>query len=252
MRWHMLADTRRNTHWEDKPNEDFCWFDAEAGAALVLDGVTRDREAGRYPNPSPARLASEAFAAAARAALRSSAAMPPDERLARAAREGNQAVAAMNRAFAGDFLPGTVGILALLCDRRLHYICLGDANGILFSTGAALRFTHSQTDAVHRRRGEWSAHQIRTQICNHPDHPCGYGVWNGQDSARHFLCWGSLPLRPGDMLLLCTDGLDPFLRAAGEASLAGLSPEALLARAMAYTEGAWMDDRTAVVTRAEA
>ena len=68
MRWHMLADTRRNTHWEDKPNEDFCWFDAEAGAALVLDGVTRDREAGRYPNPSPARLASEAFAAAARAA----------------------------------------------------------------------------------------------------------------------------------------------------------------------------------------
>jgi hypothetical protein len=54
------------------------------------------------------------------------------------------------------------------------------------------------------------------------------------------------------MLLLCTDGLDPFLRAAGEASLAGLSPEALLARAMAYTEGAWMDDRTAVVTRAEA
>ena len=55
MRFTMIGDTRRNTHYADKPNEDFFWFDEAQGAALVLDGVTRNREQDGYPNPSPSR-----------------------------------------------------------------------------------------------------------------------------------------------------------------------------------------------------
>ncbi len=248
MKLTMTGDTRRNDHYPDKPNEDLFWFDEAMGAALVLDGVTRDRENGVYPDPSPARTASERFAAAVRDALASSEEEKPAARLLWAVEAGNQAVARANAGLSPDFLPGTVGVLALIADGALHYAYVGDSNGVLLSGGRAHAFTEPQTRAVHDHRGQYTAHEIRAHICNNAAHPCGYGVWTGQSGAMDFLRTGAIPLGPGDRVLLCTDGLNDFLAAAGERALCAMDSGTILEKAMAFRkpEG-WMDDRTAVI-----
>lgn len=252
MRFTMIGDTRRNDHYADKPNEDFFWFDEARGAALVLDGVTRDRENGVYPHPSPARVVTERFAQAARDVLTAPGSESPREKLLAAVRAGNAAVARANEGFPSDFLPGTVGVLALVEEGRLHYAYVGDSNGIVLSRGHAAAFTEPQTRAVHDRRGEFTSREIRTYICNNARHPCGYGVWTGQDGAMDFLRMGAVPLKPGDRVILCTDGIDAFLSAAGAEALCAMDSGTLLEKAMTFRkpEG-WMDDRTAVVIEAE-
>lgn len=247
-----MGDTRRNTRYSDKPNEDLFWFEEKLGAALVLDGVSRDRENGVYPQPSLARLAAEAFARAASAALEASLSETPHKRLLFAVEAGNRAVKQANRDVSSDFLPGTVGVLVLLDDSALHYAYVGDCNGMVLYSDRVAVFTAPQTKAVHDHRGEFTSHEIRAIICNNIHHPCGYGVWTGQSSAMDFLCTGDLPLAAGDRVLLSTDGLNEFLSAFGEKALLAAESRTLLDKAMAFQSGEWCDDRTAVIMEARA
>lgn len=251
MRFTMIGDTRRNTHYADKPNEDFFWFDEAQGAALVLDGVTRNREHDSYPNPSPSRVVTEVFAQAASAVLTTPGKECPQEKLLAAVKAGNAAVARANEGFPSDFLPGTVGVLILVEGSSLYYAYIGDSNGIVLSRSKAAAFTVPQTKAVHEHRGEFTAHEIRTHICNNAQHPCGYGVWTGQDGAMDFLRTGTISLESGDRVLLCTDGINAFLSDAGPEALCAMDSGTLLQKAMAYETTGWMDDRTAVIITAE-
>ena len=160
----------------------------------------------------------------------------------------DEAVAAANEGFPSPFLPGTVGVLALFAEHKLHYAYIGDSNGILISNGTLSYFTTPQTAEVHRRRKEFTSDEIRAVICNNPSHPCGYGVWNGMPSAAEFLRVGELPLSAGDRVLLCTDGIDPFLVSLPDKAIAAMDADTLISQAMAYMmpEG-YMDDRTAIV-----
>lgn len=248
MRLTMKGATEKNTRYADKPNEDLFFFDEASGFAMILDGVSRDRENGIYPNPSPACLACTAFADAARAMLMKTSDAAPADRLKAAAYAGNMAVAAANEGFPSPFLPGTVGVLALFSEYKLYYAYIGDSNGILISNGTLSYFTTPQTAEVHRRRKEFTSDEIRTVICNNPSHPCGYGVWNGMPSAAEFLRMGELPLAAGDRVLLCTDGIDPFLASLPDKAIAAMDADILISQAMTYMmpEG-YMDDRTAVV-----
>lgn len=248
MRLTMKGATAKNTRYADKPNEDLFFFDEATGFAMMLDGVSRDRENGIYPSPSPACRADNAFADAAQAVFLKKNGAAPADRLKAAVYAGNMAVAAANEGFPSPFLPGTVGVLALFAEHKLHYAYIGDSNGILISNGTLSYFTTPQTAEVHRRRKEFTSDEIRAVICNNPSHPCGYGVWNGMPSAAEFLRVGELPLSAGDRVLLCTDGIDPFLASLSDAALAAMDADTLISQAMAYMmpEG-YMDDRTAIV-----
>lgn len=248
MRLVMKGATAKNTRYADKPNEDYFFFDEALGFAMILDGVSRDRENGIYPNPSPACRACNAFADAAQTVLLKKSDAAPMDLLKAAAYAGNGAVAAANAGFPSTFLPGTVGVLALFSAGKLYYAYIGDSNGILVSNGALLYFTAPQTAEVHRRRKEFTSDEIRTAICNNPSHPCGYGVWNGMPSAAEFLRVGELPLSAGDTVLLCSDGIDPFLASLSAEAIAAMDADTFISQAMAHLkpEG-YMDDRTAVV-----
>ena len=248
MRFIMKGATAKNTCYADKPDEDYFFFDEASGFAMILDGVTRDRENGIYPNPSPACRACNAFAEAAQAVLLNKSDASPIARLKAAAYAGNEAVALANEGFSSPFLPGTVGVLTLFSENKLYYAYIGDSNGILISNGTMSYFTEPQTAEVHRHRKEFTSDEIRTVICNNPAHPCGYGVWNGMPSSAEFLRVGELPLSVGDKVFLCTDGVDPFLASVPAEAVAAMDADAFLSRAMAYLrpEG-HMDDRTAVV-----
>ena len=60
----------KNAKAEDKPNEDLAVFNKELGVGMVLDGVSRDRENGIYPHPSPAQVATHIFSDAVLAAAK--------------------------------------------------------------------------------------------------------------------------------------------------------------------------------------
>lgn len=212
MRFIMKGATAKNTCYADKPDEDYFFFDEASGFAMILDGVTRDRENGIYPNPSPACRACNAFAEAAQAVLLNKSDASPIARLKAAAYAGNEAVALANEGFSSPFLPGTVGVLTLFSENKLYYAYIGDSNGILISNGTMSYFTEPQTAEVHRHRKEFTSDEIRTVICNNPSHPCGYGVWNGMPSSAEFLRVGELPLSVGDKVFLCTDGSTHSLR----------------------------------------
>ena len=85
MRFIMKGATEKNTCYADKPDEDYFFFDEASGFAMILDGVTRDRENGIYPNPSPACRACNAFAEAAQAVLLNKSDASPIARLKAAA-----------------------------------------------------------------------------------------------------------------------------------------------------------------------
>ena len=161
MRLTMKGATAKNTRYADKPNEDLFFFDEASGFAMILDGVSRARENGTYPNPSPACRADNAFADAAQAVLLKKNGAAPADRLKVAAYAGNMAVAAANEGFPSPFLPGTVGVLALFAEHKLHYAYIGDSNGILISNGTLSYFTTPQTAEVHCRRKEFTSDEIR-------------------------------------------------------------------------------------------
>lgn len=50
----ITYNTVKNTKQLDKPNEDIIFCDLEKNIYILLDGVSRDNENGKYPNPSPA------------------------------------------------------------------------------------------------------------------------------------------------------------------------------------------------------
>jgi serine/threonine protein phosphatase PrpC len=232
-----------------KPNEDACMVDDLRQIYMLVDGVSRDRQNGIYPNPSPARQVSELFIKAVYRSLLNDSWSDPRSCLEAAASAGNAAIASHNQGSGWDFLPGTVGILALVIDQTLHFAYVGDCSLRIIRSDEAQLLTTSQTRLIHQRKSEFTASAIRNEIANNPQHPYAYGVFNGDRRALHFLTYGQQALLPGDVVILASDGLDlllnrPDWRYAGEsANELLLRAEALEAQQPSYRS----DDKTVII-----
>lgn len=234
----------KNTYGVDKPNEDLAVFNAEKHFGMVLDGVSRDRENGIYPSPSPAAEACQLFASS----INDSWAHDNFCELQffpEAIRKANSALHYYNDLLQHRFPAGTVGIVFSILDYRLCYAYIGDCCGAFLREGRLRVFTESQTDMVKSHKKEFTSDQIRFDICNHISHPCGYGVWDGNAAAMDFVKYGEIQLLPQDAILFCTDGLEAELLQTNEKQLKDLSLTTLFSQKA--VDG--LDDRTCLRIR---
>lgn len=199
--------TIRNTKSVEKPNEDFVYFDKEKKFGMILDGVSRDKENGIYPNPSPAKIATEIFADVVNKWLVKSKNISLSV-IKEAVQRGNGAVRNYNDKLRHDFPAGTVGIVFGINDNYLVYGYLGDCNGAIVRGNDFGIFTVKQTNEVVKHKHKYTSKQIRYDICNHIAHPCGYGVWDGNPSALDFVQYGEIKLQQGDIVLFYSDGME--------------------------------------------
>lgn len=211
MEYYSSCATIKNSRGFDKPNEDFVLCDDKHNIYILLDGVSRDRINGVYPNPSPAQLVSELFAEAAYDYLKKAKRTDNLDVIRNAFIEGNKAIANYNADYEGDFLPGTVGIICVIYENTLLYGYIGDCYGRLIKQTETELFTTCQTEKIAEHKKEFTTYEIRNEICNNKQHPYAYGVLTGQEEAIDFVIMGRCSLEAIETVFLSSDGLESYL-----------------------------------------
>ena len=236
----------RNTTYADKPNEDYTLVDEPNCILIVLDGVSRDRVDGKYPDPSPAREVTRMLAHDVHSLLAGQIGCDDDvsKTILRSVDAANEKVAAYNKKLGDDFPAGTCGIFCVIRSGILYYAYLGDCFGRLVRESAVMIFTKEQTKLVRENKSGLTNHEIRNIICNNINHPYGYGVLNGDKGAMDFLVTGSFPVHEGDIILLSTDGMEGYLVNETIDNLMKLSSEEMTAKAVA--RGGKQDDKSII------
>ena len=131
MKYRVETATKKNTKEFYKPNEDYFLVDRNNGIFIILDGVTRDKIDGIYPDPSPACEVSKIFIDKAYNYIMNVSSKESDylKIIKNAFVEGNKEIEKFNHSYLGSFLPGTVGIIAIIKDNKLFYGYIGDCIG---------------------------------------------------------------------------------------------------------------------------
>lgn len=204
MRYDIESISVKNTRKFDKTNEDLVYFDD--GFGTVLDGVTRDKENGIYPEPSPAYICSELFRDSLIEEKKKNG-CDDLKKLCLLIEKGNRSVYDYNKKENLEFAAGTVGIVYSIVDNYILYGYVGDCYGMIIRDCKRRIFTECQTDSVLAHKKELTTKQIRYEICNHIEHPFGYGVWDGNPGAMDFTKYGHILLKENDVILLFTDGM---------------------------------------------
>lgn len=232
----------------DKPNEDCFRCDDASGIYIVMDGVTRDRVNGIYPNPSPAAEVTElATETLYTELLRQKADGTWD--LHAAMMHANKAAADYNQAHpevAADFEAGCVGVVCIIDGNTLQYACIGDCIGKILMEDEFCTFTENQTAEVTKHKKEFTAREIRHNICNNSSHPCGYGVLNGLLGAEDFVRTGIFQLSEDACIFLSSDGCEAVYAMAGPDELKTAAAEDLVVK---YTTVPNAGDRTFMIIK---
>lgn len=239
----------KNDKMIDKPNEDYYLCDDKRNIYILVDGVSRDREQGRYPNPSPALDVSKIFVKKAYEYI-----VEYYEKsnnylnlLFEAIKEGNYAIKEYNseRVWEDNFYPGTVGVLIILKEKNMYYSYIGDCYGIIINEEKNI-FTECQTEKIAEHKKEFRASEIRNLICNNKQHPYSYGVLNGNPYAMDFVVQGEIDIEANDKILLCSDGLADIVNEISGKQIYTMKAEEILSKAKGH------DDKTLIIIEEEA
>lgn len=206
----------RNSKDKNKPNEDYFLCDDKEGIYLLVDGVSRDKINGIYPNPSPAYYVSKLFVESVYEFLVSNINKNKNiiDVINAAIRFGNDEIKEYNdkRKWDNNFLPGTVGIVAIIWNSQLFYGYIGDCYGLIVNRKSKRIFTACQTENIVKHKKEFSSVEIRNRICNNKSHPYSYGVLNGDIRAIDFVNCGSISLLDSDKIVMCSDGFSDVIK----------------------------------------
>ena len=221
----VASFTQKNNKAPDKPNEDLSFFDEVSGFVLILDGVSRDRESGIYPNPSPAVEAASIIKEKSFEYFLAN--KNKDENvLFHSAQYANKEVEKYNIVRRLDFAAGAVGIFGWLLGDSFQYVYIGDCYGRVLYDGNVSCFTKCQTEQISKHVKEFSARFVRNEICNNPSHPYGYGVINGVKDAKYYMRSGVI--NDFDRILLSTDGPESYISKCRFDELMLTTPEILI------------------------
>ena len=201
----------------NKPNEDFYLCDDDRGIYLLVDGGSRDKINGIYPNPSPSFYVSKLFVKSAYKFLSDNINENANilDLLHNAIKKGNDEINIYNskKEWIDNFLPGTVGIIAVMRDYKLLFAYIGDCYGLVISNkGDKTIFTKCQTEKIANHKKEFSAYEIRNEICNNESHPYSYGVLNGDFRAMNFVNYGTIDILNNDKIIICSDGFSDIIK----------------------------------------
>lgn len=231
--------SHRNTKCADKPNEDFVAYSKNYNFGMILDGVSRDRENGAYPNPSPVTQVNKIFSDAIMS-IYTEINTKGIQKIYDMIYVANTELKEFNCLLGHRFPAGTVGIVFDIQDNIFNYGYIGDCYAIIIRDNLQRIFTECQTEMIAKQKNEYSSDEIRFDICNHINHPCGYGVWDGNESAMDFVKYGSIKIKEGDVLFMYTDGLKFEVSKKSNKEL----KESLLEELFLVKEKANMDDRS--------
>ncbi len=233
----------KNNIYTTKPNEDNLFIIEDISAFGVLDGVSRDAVNGAYPEHSPSYDVAHLICDVISNELISQSKIDKIH-IEKAILKANDTVLQYNtRNELIAFPAGAVGVFCMIKDHTMHYSYIGDCFGFIVRNNLAIPFTHKQTSDVIENYDKFSLDFIRTNICNNPKHPYGYGVINGSISAEDFIISGSLELKSNDIIFLSSDGCENVLDSATIDDLVNLSAEDLIKK---YCTGVNQDDRTLI------
>lgn len=248
--YRVFHATQINNRGLGKPNEDFIFADPEHHVFMLFDGITRvHKEYETWPGKSAACDISQIFAEAAHAYITQSAdTFPPDILLRNAALAGNSAIVPyrQQRTLSDwQFYPGTLGILGVIRENHFHCVYVGDCLGVHIHKGEKTYFgCQEQTRILEEMK--ISKSDRYNIYCNHPEHPLGYGIFNGDDMVAPLLQYDTVALAPGDSILLCSDGVDKYIRNTAAATLLQQSPQEMINASAMYDMppyAAYADDK---------
>ena len=230
----------------DKPNEDVAYCNIDKKIFFVLDGVSRDRQNGAYPDPSPARNVSRLLADTISSYLLNSPSYRnnPFETMLSAVSIGNKNVRQYNEENSIHFFPaGAVGIISFIIEDYFYYSYIGDCCGWVIGSHGCGMFTESQTYKVHEHIKNYTAKEVRGEICNNISHPDGYGVIDGNPKAMDFLKMGRISLRDTENILLATDGMEEWLGKSVPSEIKNKNAETIIYESL---RGQNKDDKTLI------
>jgi protein phosphatase len=142
----------------------------------------------------------------------------PDESLAEALHAAHLAIrdcAQQHPEFEGM---GTTCIAAVLCGSQLHYIHVGDSRLYLLRNSSLTQLTEDHT-VVNRLLQEGQL--TPTEAAKHPERGVLTAALGARDTLFAEAPEAPIPLEPGDVLLMCTDGLHDLVEDHELAAIAG-------------------------------
>ncbi len=219
-----------------KEREDSLFLDDQKKVLVVADGVSRTKNEQReYPYPSPALMASKVASEAMGKSLLAHEEVSEDD-VRQAFADGNTAVRKLNEElglwenhdyYIRDFA-GAVASCAIEKGGEIVYGYIGDC-GIAHVSASGEILWHSDDDVAAARPGfppmegepafakattkvKERFVKVRRDFRNNPTaNYKTFGVLTGEDTALAYVKTGQRSYSPGDVLVVYSDGISPFV-----------------------------------------
>ena len=239
IKYFVTSDLKANNREFKKPNEDYILYDVENGIYILLDGITRVHSE-YIDGTSAAFEVDKIFADTVYEYLLKRVKNVDKNEIESVLRsavvEGNSAVAKYRLKKTLEewcYYPATLGIVALIYDRTLYYVCAGDSLGAILRGSSKLYFGEQQSvKAIDINK--FSKDIRYSTYCNHPDNELSYAVFNGDEALADAIEQSFIDLHPGDIVILASDGMERYIKFEKVETLRTISPEKMTELSVVY------------------